>query len=170
MSLQSEKVLEDQLIRQLQKQGYEFVSLTNESQLLSNLKNQLEKHNHTTFSPTEFERVINILNKGSVFEKAKTLREKQYIQRDNGDSFYFEFLNIEHWCQNEFQVTNQVTMDGKYKNRYDVTLSDQWPTSSTDRVKAQRSRAKRSISTRSTGITSTLLVVVPRCFSMYRFL
>lgn len=122
MSLQSEKVLEDQLIKQLQKQGYEYVSITDENQLISNLKNQLEKHNKTTFSPKEFERVLNILNKGSVFEKAKTLRDKQFIQRDNGDSFYFEFINVEHWCQNEFQVTNQVTMEGKYKTRYDVTL------------------------------------------------
>jgi type I restriction enzyme R subunit len=35
---------------------------------------------------------------------------------------YFEFLNTEHWCQNQFQVTNQVTIEGSYKNRYDVTL------------------------------------------------
>lgn len=26
------------------------------------------------------------------------------------------------WCKNEFQVTHQVTMVGKYENRYDVTL------------------------------------------------
>lgn len=122
MTLQSERVLEEQLIKQLQKQGYEFVSLSNEIQLLENLKAQLEKHNKITFSHSEFERVVNILNKGSVFEKSKTLREKQHIQRDNGDSVYFEFINVEHWCQNEFQVTNQVTMEGKYKNRYDVTI------------------------------------------------
>src|SRR5690606_23983589 len=35
---------------------------------------------------------------------------------------YFEFLNTEHWCQNQYQVTHQVTIEGKYKNRYDVTL------------------------------------------------
>ncbi len=57
-----------------------------------------------------------------MFEKAKNLREKQHIVRDNGDNLYFEFINTEHWCQNQFQVTHQVTIDGKYKNRYDVTL------------------------------------------------
>jgi type I restriction enzyme R subunit len=31
-------------------------------------------------------------------------------------------LNVEHWCQNEYQVTNQITQEGKYENRYDVTL------------------------------------------------
>ena len=65
---------------------------------------------------------MNILSKGSVFEKAKSLREKQHIVRDNGDNLYFEFMNTEHWCQNQFQVTHQVTMEGSYKNRYDVTL------------------------------------------------
>jgi hypothetical protein len=38
--------------------------------------------------------VLNILSKGSVFEKAKTLREKQHIVRDNGDNLYFEFINV----------------------------------------------------------------------------
>ena len=51
---------------------------------------------------------MNILTKGSVFEKAKTLREKQHIIRDNGENLYFEFLNTEFWCQNQYQVVQQV--------------------------------------------------------------
>ena len=122
MSTQPEQVLENQLIEQLSNQGYTKVSIPDEASLLSNLKTQLEKHNNITFTAKEFERVLNILSKGSVFEKAKTLREKQHIIRDNGDNLYFEFLNTEHWCQNQYQVTNQVTIEGSYKNRYDVTL------------------------------------------------
>lgn len=122
MSKQSEQILEEKLIAQLKKLGYQYVSLADEEALTRNLKSQLEKHNQLTFSATEFEKVLNILRKGSVFEKAKLLREKQHIIRDNGDNLYFEFLNTEHWCQNQYQVTNQVTQDGKYKNRYDVTL------------------------------------------------
>jgi type I restriction enzyme R subunit len=98
------------------------VYLKDENELISNLKSQLEKHNNIQFSDKEFERVVNILSKGSVFEKAKSLREKQHIIRDNGDNLYFEFMNTEHWCQNQFQVTHQVTIEGSYKNRYDVTL------------------------------------------------
>jgi len=120
--LQSEQILEDQLIAQLNKQGYSRVVINNEKELLANLKSQLEKHNRIVFSDAEFKKVMNSLTKGSVFEKAKTLREKQHIIRDNGDNLYFEFLNTEHWCRNEYQVTNQVTIEGKYKNRYDVTL------------------------------------------------
>jgi type I restriction enzyme, R subunit len=122
MSKQPEQILEEQLITQLQELGYERASIPNEAALLANLKIQLEKHNEVVFSEKEFEKVLNILSKGSVFEKAKTLREKQHIIRDNGDNLYFEFLQIEHWCQNEFQVTSQVAMEGKYKNRYDVSL------------------------------------------------
>lgn len=122
MSTQSEQVLESQLASQLQTLGYSKVSIEDESSLLVNLKSQLEKHNGITFSAHEFEKVLNILNKGSVFEKAKTLREKQHIVRDNGDNLYFEFLNTDHWCQNEYQVTTQVTIEGTYRNRYDVTL------------------------------------------------
>jgi type I restriction enzyme R subunit len=122
MAKQPEQILEEQLVAQLQKLGYGLVYIKDEKELIANLKTQLEKHNNIQFSPKEFERVLNILSKGSVFEKAKTLRQKQHIVRDNGDNLYFEFVNMEHWCQNQFQVTHQVTMEGKYKNRYDVTL------------------------------------------------
>lgn len=122
MSKQSEQVLEEKLIAQLQKLGYKYISVADEAGLLANLKTQIEKHNNTTLSASEFEKVLNLLNKGSVFEKSKNLRQKQHIIRDNGDNLYFEFLNIDHWCQNQYQVTNQISQEGKYKNRYDVTL------------------------------------------------
>ena len=122
MSKQSEAILEEQLITQLKALGYKYILTNSEKDLLLNLKSQLEKHNNISFSATEFEKVLNILSKGTVFEKSKTLRQKQHIIRDNGDNLYFEFLNTDKWCQNQYQVTNQVTIEGKYKNRYDVTL------------------------------------------------
>ncbi len=122
MSKQSEAILEEQLVAQLKMLGYQYALINSEKDLILNLKSQLEKHNNISFSTTEFEKVLNILSKGSVFDKAKTLRQKQHIVRDNGDNLYFEFLNTEKWCQNQYQVTNQVSIDGKYKNRYDVTI------------------------------------------------
>ena len=122
MSKQPEQILEDNLVTQLQKLGYAYVNIHDEKDLLANLKTQLEKHNKISFTPKEFERVMNILTKGSVFEKAKTLREKQHILSDTGKSIYFEFIEQENWCQNQFQVTNQISNEGTYKNRYDVTL------------------------------------------------
>jgi type I restriction enzyme, R subunit len=122
MTTQPEQLLENNLVSQLQLLGYSYVPIIDEKDLLSNLKSQLEKHNGIDFTAKEFERVLNILSKGSVFDKAKTLREKQHIVRDNGESLYFEFISQDNWCQNLFQVTNQIAIEGKYKNRYDVTI------------------------------------------------
>jgi type I restriction enzyme R subunit len=130
MSRQSEQILEEQLIAQLQKLGYGYIVINSEKDLLLNLKGQLEKHNQSALTKTgselltqtEFEKILNLLSKGSVFEKSKMLRQKQHLVRDNGDNLYFEFLNVEHWCQNQYQVTNQVSQEGKFKNRYDVTI------------------------------------------------
>lgn len=122
MNTQSEQKLENNLIAQLQEMKYERVVIADEKALLANLKTQLEKHNETTFSESEFQKILNHLAKGNVFDKAKTLRDQMHLVRDNGTSYYVEFYNQKQWCQNEFQVTNQVTVEGTYKNRYDVTI------------------------------------------------
>ena len=122
MSKQSEAILEDNLVKQLIALEYEKVTIKDDMALEANLKTQLEKHNDFTMSESEFKRVLNHLNKGSVFERAKILRDKFVLPLDDGTTKYIEFLDSEHWCQNLFQVTQQVTVEGVYKNRYDVTL------------------------------------------------
>lgn len=122
MTTQSEQTLENELIAQLQSLKYERVEVADESALLANLKKQLEAHNHVTFSDKEFASVLNHLSKGTVFERAQTLRDKFHLVRDDGTSMYIEFFNQSKWCQNQFQVTNQTTIEGSYKNRYDVTI------------------------------------------------
>jgi type I restriction enzyme R subunit len=122
MTIQSEQSLENNLIAQLVGMGYERVTIADELAMVANLKNQLEFHNDTTFSDSEFNKILNHLNKGGVFDRAKTLREKYSLLRDDGTHKNVEFLNTAKWCQNQFQVTNQVTGEGSYKNRYDVTI------------------------------------------------
>jgi len=122
MTIQPEAALEENLITQLQGMGYERIVISDEVEMLKNLREQLEKHNETQFSDAEFERVLNHLNKGGVYDRAKTLRDKMSLLRDDGRYNNIEFLNITKWCQNTFQVTNQVTQVGAYKNRYDVTI------------------------------------------------
>ena len=119
---QSEQELERDLIQRLTGLGYEAVQIRDSQELKANLKTQLEKHNKTQFSDLEFNSILNHLDKGNVFDRAKRLRDKMELTRDDGTNSYLEFLNTEHWCQNEYQVTHQVTNQGKYKNRYDVTL------------------------------------------------
>lgn len=122
MTHQPEQILEENLVKQLENLGYKKVIINDEKALLENLKSQLEIHNRIKLSDTEFAKVLNHLNKGNVFDKAKILRDKMQLTRDDGSSIYLEFLNTEKWCQNEYQVTHQITVEGKYRNRYDVTL------------------------------------------------
>ena len=122
MSTQSEAKLEQELIGQLAGLGYENIPIHDEDTLLANLKGQLEKFNNTSFSDKEFAAIQNHLAKGNVFEKAKTLRDYFQLTRDDGESSYARFFNGDDVSQNLFQVTNQVTIKGVYKNRYDVTL------------------------------------------------
>lgn len=122
MNTQSEQALENSLLAQLQQMKYERVVISNENDLVINLKKQIEKHNHIALSDKEFDRILNHLNKGSVFDRAKILRDKMHLVRDDGTNAYIEFMNLAEWCQNEYQVTNQVSMTGSYKTRYDVTI------------------------------------------------
>lgn len=120
--MQSEAALETQLIEQLQKLGYSFAAIHDGDALLANLKAQLEKFNHTSFTVKEFGAILNHLAKGNVFDKAKTLRDRFQLTKEDGTSFYVRFFNNEDWNKNLFQVTNQVKQEGSFLNRYDVTL------------------------------------------------
>lgn len=122
MAPQSEAVLEQELIRQLQSLGYSFTQIHDGDTLLSNLKSQLEHFNKTSFTTKEFDAILNHLAKGNVFEKAKTLRDRFNLTKEDGTSFYVRFFNNEDWSTNLYQVTNQVQQQGSFLNRYDVTL------------------------------------------------
>ena len=121
--LQSEYALEEALMSQLQDMEYTRVAIDDEPMMLANLKHQLEIHNKgIKLTDSEFERVLIHLNTGTTFDRAKILRDRFALKRDNDETLYLTFLNSDDWCMNEFQVTNQITMQGKRKNRYDVTL------------------------------------------------
>jgi type I restriction enzyme R subunit len=119
---QPEQVLENNLIDQLVQLGYEKAVIRDEEDLLMNLKFQLEVHNKTTLSDGDFRQILNFISKGNIFERAKILRDRAPYINDEGDNKTVELINQIHWCQNQFQVAQQVTMEGSYKNRYDVTL------------------------------------------------
>ncbi|MDX2246465.1 MAG: type I restriction endonuclease subunit R [Bacteroidia bacterium] len=122
MTTQPEQILENNLVFQLQQLGYEKVAIRDEGDLLANLKAQLEKHNKVTLTEGEFAQILRFIDKGNIFERAKILRERVPYTDAQGENKSLELLNLIHWCQNRFQVTQQVTIEGRYKNRYDVTL------------------------------------------------
>lgn len=126
MTVQSEYQLENELIGQLQQLGYASVTLKDERQLLSNLKTQIERANGLApFSETEWKQVISFLNTGTVFERAKNLRDLFPIKFDDGTNKHIFFLSDDP-SKNIYQVTNQITIDHRDYNgrtsRFDVTL------------------------------------------------
>lgn len=120
-TIQSEAILEKQLIDQLLAEGYTRAIIPDEDALLANFRIQFEKHNKVTLTDEEFNRLLIFMNGGNIFDKAKRLRDKYELKRDEGVLF-LEFFNKKDWCLNSFQVANQITLKGKYTNRYDVTL------------------------------------------------
>ena len=130
MPVQSEADLENGLIATLQQMNYEYVQIEEEKNLHANFKSQLEKHNRkrleetgrTEFTEAEFEKILIYLEGGTRFEKAKKLRDLFPLELDDGERLWVEFLNRTHWCQNEFQVSHQITVEGRKKCRYDVTI------------------------------------------------
>ncbi|WP_314914487.1 type I restriction endonuclease subunit R [Acinetobacter harbinensis] len=126
MNIQSEYQLENELIAQLKTLGYASVTIKDESQLLSNLKTQIERANGLApLSITEWKQVISFLNTGTVFERAKNLRDLFPIKFDDGSSKHIFFLSDDP-SKNIYQVTNQITIDHRDYNgrtsRFDVTL------------------------------------------------
>ena len=130
MSSQSEAALENGLIATLQQMNYEFVHIEEEKNMYANFRKQLEKHNRklleelgrSEFTDSEFEKILIYLEGGTRFEKAKKLRDLYPLETENGERIWVEFLNRNRWCQNEFQVSNQITVEGRKKCRYDVTV------------------------------------------------
>ncbi|HWA51964.1 MAG TPA: type I restriction endonuclease subunit R [Patescibacteria group bacterium] len=122
MTTQSEAQLELELIQQLNKLGFESVTIPDSTALITNLKLQLEKFNETKLTDREFEKILNHLMHGDRFDKGKTLRDRFLLHRDDETTFYIRFFNMDQWCRNVYQVAHQITQMGNYKNRYDVTL------------------------------------------------
>ena len=127
MTYQSEHELEALLIAQLQKHGYSMVTIPDEDALKVNFREQLNKFNESKLqgvelTDKEFTRIVIHLDGKSVFNSSKLFRDKFILEREDGTSIYIEFFDSKNWHNNIFQVTNQVTMESKYKNRYDVTI------------------------------------------------
>lgn len=125
---QSEAELEKEFIRLLGEQGYEYLPIHTEADLVSNLRTSLEKLNDYHFTDNEWEHFFNecIANKNDDIV-AKTARiQEDYIQvlkRDNGESRNIYLIDKKNIHNNFVQVINQyVEEGGSYDTRYDVTI------------------------------------------------
>ncbi len=128
---QSEAALEQEFIRMLCEQGYEYLPIHTESDLVSNLRRQLEELNYYTFSDTEWEDFFhNAIAKPNehIVEKTRKIQEDhiQNLRRDDGSTKNITLIDKKNIHNNRLQVINQYmvsTKDGaKHDNRYDVTV------------------------------------------------
>lgn len=125
---QSEAALEKAFIKMLTEQGYEYINIHSSLELIDNLRKQLEKLNNYTFTDKEwkhfFENNIANANEG-IAEKTQKIQEDyvQVLKRDNGSSKNIYLIDKKNIHNNSLQVINQYVEDnGKYENRYDVTV------------------------------------------------
>ena len=124
---ESESELEAAFIELLRDQAYEYLSITDEAALISNLKIQIQKLNKVEFSDTEWERFFTesiSSEKDGTIEKTRRFQEDhiRVLKRDNGESKNLYLIDKQQIHNNSVQVLNQYEVEGVRKNRYDVTV------------------------------------------------
>jgi hypothetical protein len=93
MSTQPEALLEAELVTQLRGMGYGHVAIQDEAGLLANLQAQLEAFNGTTFTPRDMTRILNHLQKGTLYDRSKILRDRYALEREDGTVTYVRFFD-----------------------------------------------------------------------------
>ena len=127
-SFQSEADLEKEFIRLLGEQGYEYLPIHTEADLISNLRTQLEKLNHYHFTDSEWEQFFNtcIANKNDdIVAKTQKIQDDyiQVLKRDTGESQNIKLIDKDNIHNNSLQVINQyVEEGGSFDTRYDVSI------------------------------------------------
>ena len=129
-SYQSEAELENEFIKILQEQSYEYLNIKNENDLINNLRKQLEKLNKIRFTDKEWNDLFNnfIANSNDgIVEKTRKIQEdyKYPLQLENGElrNIYLLYKEKQRIHDNFIQVINQYEVEtDKRKNRYDVTI------------------------------------------------
>lgn len=125
---QSEADLEKEFIRLLQEQGYDYLPIHKEADLISNLRAQLEKLNHYHFTDSEWERFFNecIANQNDdIVAKTQKIQDDyiQVLKRDTGESQNIKLIDKDNIHNNSLQVINQyVEEGGNFDTRYDVSI------------------------------------------------
>lgn len=127
-SYQSEAALENEFIKMLSEQGYEYLKINDSKALISNLRTQLEILNDYKFSDNEWDRFYKnsiANNNDGIVQKTKKIQEDhiQVLKKDDGTSKNIYLIDKKNIHNNILQVINQyVEKGGNYENRYDVSV------------------------------------------------
>lgn len=128
---QSEADLEKEFIRMLTEQGYEYLQIHTEEDMVANIRVKLEELNNYKFSDTEWERFFNDCianNNDGVVEKTCKIQEDnvQVLKRDDGMTKNITLIDRKNIHNNRLQVINQFVIGkdqgARHDNRYDVTV------------------------------------------------
>jgi len=124
---QSENELELEFIGILQMNGYEYLSIRSNDDLLTNLRKQISRLNNVTFSDAEWNQILNnyLANKSDGIQEKTTKVQEDYIynlKRDDSTTKNIHILDKDNIHNNSVQVINQYEAEGARKNRYDVTV------------------------------------------------
>ncbi len=128
---QSEAELEKEFIRMLTEQGYEYLQIHTEEDMVANIRTKLEELNDYKFSDTEWERFFKecIANGNDThIEKTCKIQEDnvQVLKRDDNMTKNITLIDRKNIHNNRLQVINQyvVTTEqgARHDNRYDVTV------------------------------------------------
>ena len=119
-----EAQIEADLISKLQELKYEYrADIQDRFGLERNFRSKFEALNRVTLSETEFQRLLEKIVTADVFAAAKSLRERDTIERDDGTRLNYTLVNIRDWCKNSFEVVNQLRINtDNSHHRYDVVL------------------------------------------------
>ncbi|TWO16358.1 type I restriction endonuclease subunit R [Campylobacter lanienae] len=127
-SYQSEAALENEFIKMLSEQGYEYLKINDSKALINNLRAQLEILNDYKFSDNEWDRFYKnsiANNNDGIVQKTKKIQEDhiQVLKKDDGTSRNIYLIDKKNIHNNILQVINQyVEKGGNYENRYDVSV------------------------------------------------
>jgi len=122
--MSKENQLEAHLIDQLK--GLKYIyrpEIIDRKTLEQNFRIKFEALNRVQLSDNEFFRLREDIINSDVFFASKKLRERQYIQREDGTPLHYTLVNIKDWCKNDFEVISQLRINTENSHqRYDIIL------------------------------------------------
>jgi type I restriction enzyme R subunit len=119
-----EQQIETALIEKLKDLKYNYrEDICDKATLEQNFREKFEALNHVHLTDSEFARLRDEIVNADVFTAAKTLRERNTFQREDGTPLQYTLVNIKDWCKNAFEVINQLRINtDNSHHRYDVIL------------------------------------------------
>ena len=119
-----EQDIEQLLIAKLGELKYTYrPDIRDRATLEQNFRAKFEELNLVHLSDNEFSRLLEAIITPDVYTAARTLRERNSFERDDGTPLFYTLVNIKDWCKNSFEVINQLRINtDNSHHRYDVLL------------------------------------------------